>query len=386
MTLKYYDTDAYQTEFDATVRACEPAKNGYAVLLDGTLFFPEEGGQKADKGTLGEQEVLDVQIKGDEIYHIVASPLSVGEQVHGKIDFATRYHKMQNHTGEHIVCGLVHSLYGFDNVGFHLGSEDVTLDLSGVLSREDLDRIEELANEVIYRNLPITARYPSADDLATMNYRAKLDLTDNVRIVTIEGVDDCACCAPHVKTTGEVGMIKLLDFLHYKGGVRIHMQCGKAALMDYRQKYASVAKCSALMSAKQNEIDLGVMRLLKQNEELNAEIRSWKRHLAEEIVASIPTVSTCFFRFETAHSMDFWRDVAMLLAKRDTATAFFLMPKDESSYAYVACSEKINLKEYVSALNQRLNGRGGGKEGMIQGSFSASEHDIKECLAEIFNH
>ncbi len=377
MTKKYYDEDAYRTHFEATVLSSEPMERGYAVTLDGTLFFPEEGGQTADTGTLGSARVLDARLKDGVIYHITDAPLPVGERVVGEIDFADRYHKMQNHTGEHIVSGIVHRLYGLENVGFHLGSEDVTLDFSGELTREQLNRVEELANEAIYRNLAITARYPSAEELKSLSYRAKLDLTENVRIVTIEDVDACACCAPHVRRTGEVGLIKLLDFVRYKGGVRIHMQCGRAALLDYRARYEQTAKCSALMSVKQGEVAEGVSALLKANEELSFALKGVKKQAALMFAKAIVPSSPLSLFVKSEMDAEFWREVASSVsAEKDGVFAFFYK-KNERLYAYVLCSKNIDLKPISSALNQTLTGKGGGKNGMVQGSVNASEEEIR---------
>ena len=377
MTVKYYDDDAYATEFRATVLSCEKEENGYAVTLDGTLFFPEEGGQKSDTGMLDGVRVKDARLKDGIIYHITDAPVKVGSCVQGKIDFAERYHKMQNHTGEHIVSGIIHSLYGFENVGFHLGSEDVTLDFSGVLSREQLDHVEELANEAIYRNLPIFAEYPSADKLKEMQYRSKLDLSENVRIVTIEGVDACACCAPHVKTTGEVGVIKLLDFIRYKGGTRIHMQCGRAALLDYRKKYTEVAKCSALLSVKQAEISSGVSALIKANEELGFALKSAKKQMAELYAQTVLPFAPISYFIKTQMDADFWREVASLLSERhDSAFAFFYQ-RAKDSYAYILSAQSIDLKPLCLQINQSLGGKGGGKGNFYQGTCSANEEEIK---------
>ncbi len=377
MTKKYYDDDAYATEFDATVLSCEKAKEGYAVILDGTLFFPEEGGQKADRGTLNEVVVADVQINNGTIFHYTEKPFEIGETVHGKIDFALRYHKMQNHTGEHIVCGLFHSLYGLDNVGFHLGSEDVTLDLSGELTREELDRVEDLANEIIYQNIEIFAEYPAADVLEHLNYRAKLDLKENVRIVTIPGVDVCACCAPHVKRTGEVGIIKLLDFLRYKGGIRIHMQCGKAALRDYRRKYAEVAKCSSLMSVKQNQISEGVEKILHANDSLAFQLRSTMSYWAERTAESLPSFKRALCLFRTEFDMNFWRETLATASQEKDGIFAVFMPKDNDVFAYTLLSRDENLKDIAISMNTALNGKGGGKNGMIQGSVAATRAEIE---------
>ncbi len=377
MTKKYYDEDAYRTAFKATVLSCESTKGGYSVTVDGTLFFPEEGGQTADTGTLGEARVIDARIKDGVIYHITDAPLAVGEKVRGEIDFATRYHKMQNHTGEHIVSGIIHSLYGYENVGFHLGSEDVTLDFNGELSRAELDRVEELANEVIYRNLAVTARYPSTEELKALTYRSKLDLSENVRIVTIEDTDVCACCAPHVRRTGEVGLIKLLDFVRYKGGIRIHMQCGRAALLDYRAKYEQAAKCSALMSVKQGEIADGVTALLKANEELAFAFKAFKLQTAKMLADSITPFAPVSYFIQQGLDADVWREAASSLAEAYDGIFAFFFPKSESAYGYIICSRNEDLKPLCTHINQALNGKGGGKNGMMQGSVSAGEEEIQ---------
>ena len=235
-TIALYDSDSHLRAFDAQVLRCEPADGGWAVVLDRTAFFPEGGGQGADHGTLGGVPVRDVQISGGEIVHFTAQPLPVGATVRGELDWARRFRHMQNHSGEHIVSGILHRLYGVDNVGFHLGAADVTIDLNGELTRAQLDDAEVRANAAVTANLPVIAEYPDPARLAVMTYRSKLDLTENIRIVTVETCDVCACCAPHVSRTGEIGVIKLLDAMRHRGGIRIWMAAGSMALEDYRVK------------------------------------------------------------------------------------------------------------------------------------------------------
>ncbi|MFA6948907.1 MAG: alanyl-tRNA editing protein, partial [Eubacteriales bacterium] len=195
------------SEFDAEVLSCTDVNGSYAVVLDRTAFFPEGGGQPCDTGMLGLAQVREVSVKNGIITHLTDRTLNIGERVHGTVDWDKRFGHMQSHSGEHIVSGLIHRKYGFDNVGFHIGSEDVTIDLNGTLDRAQLDEIEDMANDAVYRNVSITAEYPPAETLASLQYRSKLALTENVRIVTVEGCDVCACCAPHCNHTGEIGMI-----------------------------------------------------------------------------------------------------------------------------------------------------------------------------------
>ena len=267
MTEKLYDKDSHLKEFEGTVLSCEKSGEKYAVTLNGTAFFPEGGGQRSDRGCIGDAYISDVQIKNGEILHFADKPLNIGQVYNCKIDFDFRFRNMQNHSGEHIISGIVHKLFGFNNVGFHLGAE-MTVDFDGELTRRQLDEIEDLANKAVYENLPVKAYYPSDEELKNLDYRSKLDLKENVRIVEIKGVDVCACCAPHVKATGEIGVIKILDFEKYKGGVRLLVKCGRDALCDYREKYESVLEISNLLSAKRFDVSNAVSKL---NEQLSAE-------------------------------------------------------------------------------------------------------------------
>ena len=239
---KLYYEDVHMTEFEATVTECiyDEKKKIYKVVLDRTAFFPEEGGQVADTGTLTfacnnssafcTLPLLDAHIKNDIIYHYVEQEIPVGTTVRGCVDWCRRFDFMQQHSGEHIISGLVNKYYGYDNVGFHLGLQEVTLDFNGVLTLEQLREMEEKANEAVWKNLPVIITYPSSEELLSMEYRSKLDLTENVRIVTIPGYDVCACCAPHVDTTGQIGIIKITNVQSHRGGVRVNILCGNRAL------------------------------------------------------------------------------------------------------------------------------------------------------------
>ena len=185
MTRKLYYDDAYIKEFSSVVLSCDSCERGCDIVMRETAFFPEEGGQYSDKGYIDGVRVLEVMERDGVIHHYTAEPVAVGKPVQCVIDFDERYEKMQCHTGEHILSGIIHDLYGLENVGFHLGAEDVTMDISAPLSRDQLDRVELLANEVIYKNIPITTRFPTPEELPSLKYRSKLDLTENVRIVDI---------------------------------------------------------------------------------------------------------------------------------------------------------------------------------------------------------
>ncbi|MBP5610221.1 MAG: alanyl-tRNA editing protein, partial [Clostridia bacterium] len=270
MTEKLYETNGSALTFSATVLSCERAGDGYAVKLDRTAFFPGGGGQACDVGLLGGVPVSGAALDGVDVIHYVNTPLTVGANVEGAVDAAVRFPRMQCHTAEHIVSGLIHAKYGYDNVGFHLGYDEVTMDFNGELSREQLDEIEDLANRAVYADLPVTVSFPSSAELLTLSYRSKLDLTENVRLVTVEGIDVCACCAPHVEKTGEIGLIRLLGFIRYKGGVRIRLVAGERALADYRARCRASQSISEMLSVPQEKIADGVARALANADTLAA--------------------------------------------------------------------------------------------------------------------
>ena len=231
MNKLYYDS-AYIKEFEAQVLSCQEGKKGWEITLSATAFYPEGGGQPADTGLLGNVRVTDVHEKDGQVVHYTDGPLPVGEMVRGVIDWDRRFQHMQEHSGEHLVSGLIHQRFGYDNVGFHMGTDEVTIDFNGVLEWGDLMAIEEKANGMIWENLEISAVYPEKDELDAMEYRSKKELTGAVRIVSIPGGDVCACCGTHVERTGEIGLVKFLSMIHYKGGVRISLLCGKRAGED----------------------------------------------------------------------------------------------------------------------------------------------------------
>ena len=282
MTTRLYDTDSHLREFTAAVLRCEPAGARWRVVLDRTAFFPEGGGQPADTGALNGAAVTDVQEESGEVAHYTDAPLEPGTTAHGVIDWGKRFRRMQAHTGEHIVSGLVHTHYGYRNVGFHLGDETVTMDYDGELTWEQLMEIERLANEAVWRDVPVRIEYPAPEALVKMTYRSKLDLRENVRIVTVEGYDVCACCAPHVSRTGEVGAIKIVDSMRHRGGVRLTILCGADAQADYALRHAQVASLSHLLSVPRADVVAAAERLLREKEAL-------ERELEEELGVRIGT-------------------------------------------------------------------------------------------------
>lgn len=394
-TIRLFDENSHLYTFTATVLSCEAGKtpNTLNVILDATAFFPEEGGQYADTGSLAGCPVIDVQEKHGIITHAVRvdsienHPFTAGNPVTGGINAAVRFARMQNHTGEHIISGIVHRLYGYRNVGFHLGDRgdtpDVTLDFDGVLTREQLNAIEDEANAIVTACLPVRAWYPAPDELAAMSYRAKLNLTEGVRMVQIgrdEDIKDrCACCAPHVDNTGEIGLIKLLDFIHYKGGVRIHMLCGPWALRDYRARYAAVASMAAAMSVKQEEVLTGFARREAELEDKKRTIAALRGKLEDLTVAAItPTEGNLFLFDEGLDALEMRRLLNGVVGKCGRFCGVF-SGNDEMGYRFVIGrrTPDLDLKKYVKEINTALSARGGGSSEMLQGSCTAKRSEIQ---------
>ena len=375
MTEKLYYRDAYESEFCATVLSCEANENRYDVVLDKTAFFPNEGGQYADSGTLDGVQVLNVAENNGVIHHYTAYPLEVGKCVHGAIDFYERYEKMQSHSGEHILSGIIHARYGLDNVGFHLGRDDVTMDISAPLTREELDSVERIANEIIYKNIEITAAFPSAEELASMTYRSKLDLSENVRIVKIGEYDSCACCAPHVKRTGEIGVIKILDFTKLRGGIRIHIAAGRRAFKIFQDYHAGISKISALLSVPKCETPTAVEKLSSEFCRVKNQYGQYRISTLENMARKVePTDKNLVLKFEdlTVNEMISFSNIAI----ENVGGVLVLLSGTDGNYKYVISSKNLKLREFVKEINKSLLGRGGGKDNMVQGSFESRYCDI----------
>lgn len=381
MTEKLYEQDSYCRRFTAVVEESRPHGDGFAVRLSATAFFPEGGGQAADTGVLGGTAVTDVQIADGDIWHYTKDDLPVGKTVEGYIRWEQRFARMQHHTAEHIVCGLIHQKYGYENVGFHLGHEDVTLDLSGELTREQIDEIEDAANAVVASNAAVTAVIPPAEQLAKMTYRSKKEIDGPVRLVTIEGVDCCACCAPHVARTGEIGLIKLLDFIRYKGGVRIHLLCGQAALQDYRQRYTQTAAACAQMSVKQTDFTQAFNRLIEERDSLRTALKESSRRLADAMVEAVIPIGEPVCLFGTDWDSETLRRIVNSLTKRCGGICGAFSGTD-GDYRYVVGGTG-NLSEVGQQMREQLNAKGGGSAQQIQGRVEASAEEIRAFWRQI---
>jgi len=385
-TYKLYDTDSHLTRCEATVLGCEfdTARDAYAVILDQTVFFPEGGGQFADLGYITEQEdsaaVLDVQISEELITHYTDKPLTVGTKVTCQIDFARRFDFMQQHSAEHILSGLVYRNLGYHNVGFHLGLTETTLDFDGPLTSEQLVWLEEAANKAIWQNIAVEITFPDADTLAALDYRSKKELSGEVRIVTLPGYDVCACCAPHVPHTGEIGLVKIIGAMAHRGGMRLTILCGNRALRDYQTKQTSVEQISALLSAKQPEVAAAVVRTKEDQQALIYRINDLQKMVLEAELRSLPAPDTTedVFLFQKELDTKAIRNAVNDLCTRYTGYCGIFVGTDETGYSFVLGSATKDCRKAAALLKEAFCAKGGGSEKMVQGSVRATEILIKE--------
>ena len=384
MTIRLYDTDSHCREFEAEVLSCTTKDGTIEAVLDRTAFFPEGGGQKADTGRLGSAQVLGALERDGEVIHILSEEIPAGSAVTGILDYEQRFARMQNHSGEHIFSGLVHNRFGYDNVGFHLGDGEVTLDFSGPLTEEQILEIEKTANEVVTANLPIEVFYPSPEEAELLDYRSKKEIGSDLRLVRIPGVDLCACCAPHVKLTGEIGLIHITRFENYKGGTRLTMLAGSWALADYQRKEADAAAVSEALSAPREDLMPAVARLQEQEAAGRNEIYELWKQMVRLKVEGLSGSGGAVLLYE--NGMPSWAVRQYVNEAVEKLGGLVLAVfREKGSLRYIAgAGEGADAKAFGTKLNERFRGKGGGNAKMVQGSFGSepSEEEIRAWLAE----
>lgn len=374
-TRKLYYEDPLMQEFTATVCTCTQTEKGYQVILDATAFYPEGGGQACDLGTLDDVDVLDVRENGETVVHLCDRPLLAGMQVTGRICWERRLDLMQQHSGEHIVSGIIHRMYGCHNVGFHVGADVITIDFDYPIPTDALAQIEEEANAAIYRDLPIVCGYPEKEELSTLAYRTKKALPWPVRIVEVPGYDVCACCGVHVARTGQVGLIKLLSCVKFHEGVRIEMVCGARALRYLSRIYEQNKLVSQAFSAKLLETGAAAQRM---NDALAAEkfrATALERQVFDGIAAGCADKGNVL-HFAQDLTPGAVRELADRIAQKCGATAAVFCPA-ETGYSLCLVNKTEAVAELGKAMNEALNGRGGGKPGFFQGSVQATREEIE---------
>ena len=372
MTRKLYYEDSDLLQFQATITGCTAVKGGYQVTLDQTAFYPEGGGQPWDTGMLGDTAVLQVTELGEDVLHLCNKPLEVGETVEGTVNGDRRLDLMQQHSGEHILSGIICSKYGVSNVGFHVGAHIMEIDFDRPIPAEDLSELEKTANEAIWKNLPVICGYP--EQLG--EYRSKKELEGPVRIVEVPGYDRCACCGVHVKYTGQVGLIKIVSMVKFHQGVRLELLCGQRAYEYVAATTEQNRQISGLLSAKPLETAAAAKRLTEQLAAEKFRAAGLEKQLFESIAKSYVNQGLVL-HFQDSLTPTGVRELADQISKM-VQTAVVCSGNDDSGYSI--CVIGKNAKELGAACVASLNGRGGGKPEAFQGSLKATKAEITGFL------
>lgn len=384
MTEKLFYEDAYQKTFEAMVTDCRERKKGYEIVLDRTAFYPEGGGQPGDIGYLqtGDQkvEVTDTHEKDGEILHFCGQPMEIGSKVTGNIDWAYRFDLMQNHSGEHIVSGLVHSKYGYNNVGFHMGKDVISVDFDGEFTLEDMAEFERLANERVWANEQVEIISYTEEEAKSVEYRSKKELHGMVRIVTFPNADVCACCGTHVGYTGEIGLIKLISLQKWKGGVRMEMLCGRRALEYVADICRQNQQISVALSAKPLETAQAVEHLKSTQLEQQFRVGALEQKLFHNMAKQYEGSGSVLI-FEDGLAADSVRRLATEVMENCEGRCVVCSGDDENGYKYAMGEKDGDLRALVKEMNQALNGRGGGKPFFAQGSVKATRKEIEEFFS-----
>ena len=380
-TRKLYYEDSHLRTFSAKVLSCEKTEKGYEVVLEATAFYPEGGGQAADTGTLNGIRVLDTREREGAVVHFCGGFLEPGVAAEGIIDWEPRFHRMQQHSGEHIVSGIINRRYGYHNVGFHMGSDIITIDFDGVIPAEDLADIEAEANEAVWQNLAVKCWYPGEEELPNVCYRTKRALPWPVRIVEVPGFDSCACCGTHVQATGEIGLIKLFSAMGFRGGTRMEMACGKSALKLLNNAYEQNRQVSQAFSAKTDETGAAARRMNEVEAALKYRIAGLEKRIFTGIAAEFAGKGDVV-HFEENLDNTAVRDLADLIADTCGGTAAVFSGNDETGYAFCLVTRNGDLRQLGKEMTKALNGRGGGKPVFQQGRVQAKKAEIAAFFAE----
>lgn len=436
---KLYEKNSYLKENITVVTECVENNEGIFISLEETIFFPEEGGQYADTGMiyvignnkeevgilLAEEKdfsaeksdlrtcdsmersdidivrVLDGQLEGkDNILYKVDKKIPVGSRVRCVLDYDFRYEKMQNHSGEHILTGVIHNTYGYTNKGFHLGNEGaITLDVSNPMTYEEVMEMEKRANEIIYLNLPISDSYPTEEELKNIEYRSKIEIDGQVRLITIGTedniIDICACCAPHVGRTGEVGIIKVTDVVNWKGGVRIFMVAGRRALEYINNEHNIIRKLKEVLSTSPENFPELVGSYVKELSEIKFKLnKQYENNIIERLEREIEAYAKAgaenteskelnknHFEFvATDFPSASMKNIYNILVEKFSGFVGIFAGDDENGYRYMAGNKAGKSKLIFAVLSERFACKGGGNDKMVQGQLQGKKEDILEVL------
>jgi len=395
LTKKIYERQSYIKEYRTKVTDCWREDTSVYIKLEETIFFPMEGGQYADKGVLeydnSTVEVIDGELIGSategetDIRYLVDCEIAPGTDVLCKLDWSIRFDRMQNHSGEHILSGIVHRKYGYNNVGFHLSDDDVvTLAFDHTLTNEQVRELEWEANSVIYKNFMIKDTYPSVDELSSIDYRSKIDIKGQVRLITIgddnETIDVCACCAPHVSHTGAIGIIKIISSVKYKGGTQLGILCGRRALDYIIKNMDNLESIARGFSTSIENVPTLVDGLKEDKINLSTKVAILTESSIIERIKSQESDRCIFSSIElsAANMKNIFNELASL---RSGYVGVFC-GNDDDGYRYYAGAKDKDASNLAELMKNNLGAKGGGSREMIQGKINKKRTEIESFWKE----
>lgn len=378
MTEKLYYSDPFLYAFDAQIVDIASYHGKPALVLDRTAFFPEGGGQPGDEGSIEGVYVFDTRIENDDIYHVVqhTDGFAAGQHVRCEVNANKRFARMQAHSGEHVVSGIAHRLFGAENVGFHMDDTLMTVDFDKPLTKEVLAQVEREANACVYADVPVRAWFPDAETLKTLSYRSKIDGLMDVRIVTIEGVDNCACCAVHVRSTGQIGLIKILTAVSHRGGVRITLVCGVTAYEDYILKHTQTLRIADLLAAKHGETADAVEKLLEKEKNLKWQIGQKTEQMIDYIKANSVFASENAVFDLPGFNPEELKTAALALRTVCGGLCITISGDDSKGYYFAMSSDTVKATDFSKTVTSALGGSGGGRFDVVQGRLNAKKEEI----------
>ncbi len=383
MTDRLYYTDAYLSEFDATVTACQPSGSRYAVTLSATAFYPTSGGQPHDLGRLAASAVLEVVDDDDgRLVHVVDQPLDVGVQVHGALDWTRRFDHMQQHTGQHVLSAAFETTCRARTESFHLGATSATIDLHRPVSPQEIAAAEDDANRVVWQDRDVRVRFVTADEAATLPLRKESGRTGTLRLVEVTGYDLSACGGTHVARTGGIGLISVTGWEKFKGGTRVEFRCGGRALAQLREWREALAATNRALSVTPAELAPAIERLQGENKALGRSVRTLQEqlaaHVATELVAGAPRING---RVIVAEALEGWEAgglkavAAAVAATPGACAAVFSTSQPALAVIARAADVPVDAAAVLKGLVGRFGGKGGGKPDLAQGGGLAGDLD-----------
>ncbi len=393
MTIKFYMENPYLKELEANVIEKRYANNKYYIKLDRTIFYPHlSGGQPGDKGTINGLEVLEAYEDGNDIVHVLENGINC-DRVNISIDWENRLDLMQQHTGQHLLSAVFYKLFNGETIGFNISKEYVYVDITiPSLSEEDAQKVEMLANKVIYSNFSIKSYFVNENQLKKLPIRKKPKVHSNIRIVEIDNFDFCPCGGTHLSHTGELGIIKIRKWEKYKGNIRVEFVCGARALNDYTWKNIYIKEISSLISAKDKDVLNRVHKLYEDKENLEKENRILRDRLlklkGDSFFEDSKLNNDIKFIYKVIDDMDFKElsFIANYLQANDKLIQIYGLKGNDKSQFYVSSSKdmNINLQEIFKKISSQYDIKGGGNPNTVQGSSMTS--NLKNIMENFTNY